>query len=64
MQLSRRWANQTLNGRAMGAAMARRERVMSAVPVGGKHCAFHTFKVDRLMKMSIAAMDLFKTKIK
>lgn len=48
----------------MGAAMARRERVMSAVPVGGKHCASHTFKVDRLMKMSIAAMDLFKTKIK
>jgi len=30
--------------------------------VGG--FAFHTFKVDRHWKMSIAAMDLFQTKIK
>ena len=30
----------------------------------GWRIAFHTFKVDRRMKMSMAAMDLFKTKIK
>jgi hypothetical protein len=48
----------------MGASMARMEMVMAVGPVSGKHCAFHAFKVDQLMKMSMAAMDLFKTKIK
>ena len=53
-----------LKGSMMGERVARMEMVMAVGPVSGKHCAFHTFKVDRHMKMSMAAMDLFKTKIK
>jgi hypothetical protein len=47
----------------MGAREKRMESVMAVGPVRGKHNAFHTFKVDRLKKMSMPARDLFKTKI-
>lgn len=65
MQLSRRRANQTLNGRAMGAAMARRERVMSAVPdCWSALLPPYEFKVDHHGNLSTVVVDRILTKSK
>ena len=56
--------SQTLKGSIVRTKEMKVEMVMAVGPVSGKHCAFHIFKVDRQVKMSMAAMDLFKTKIK